>query len=152
VQIVMGDGRMELERQWEESGSQNFDVLVLDAFSSDSVPTHLMTREALELYRRHLKPDGVILFHITNRFLDLRSVTYHLAQDAGLEAILIEHQPDDKFLYHTTWVALTNNQPLAARIKQTGRAINWPANLKKVLWTDDYSSLIPLINWSFSVW
>ena len=152
VQIVMGDGRLELERQWAVSGSQNFDVLVLDAFSSDSVPMHLMTREALVLYRRHVKPDGVIIFHVTNRFLDLRSVTYQLAQDAGLEPILLDHQPNDAFLYHSSWVALTNNRELATRIAQFGNVIPRPDNLKQVLWTDDHSSLIPLINWSFSIW
>jgi spermidine synthase len=147
----LGDGRLELGRQWKESGSQNFDVLVLDAFSSDAVPTHLMTREALELYRRHIKPDGVIIFHVTNRLLDLRSVAYRLAQDAEMASVLLEHRPTDKFLEYSIWVVLTSDRKWVARIGELGHPVSMPENSPGELWTDDFSSLLPLIKW-FSFW
>ena len=74
IDIVLGDARISLERELAEGHSQNFDVLVLDTFSSDSIPVHLVTKEAFALYLEHLAPDGIIAAHITNLHLDLQPV------------------------------------------------------------------------------
>jgi predicted membrane-bound spermidine synthase len=75
IEVVMGDGRLSMENE----PPQNFDVLIMDAFSSDAVPVHLLTKEAFEIYQRHLKPDGTILVNISNRYLDLRPVVENAA-------------------------------------------------------------------------
>jgi hypothetical protein len=87
--IVIGDGRLALA----QAPDRNYDVLVVDAFSSDSVPMHLLTREALAVYRQKLAPHGVILFHVSNRYLNLEPVVAALAQDAGLDAKLMDYRP-----------------------------------------------------------
>src|SRR5207244_11884299 len=83
IELPLGDARLSLERE----PSQQFDVLAIDAFSSDAIPVHLITSEALGIYRRHMKPGGVIAFHVTNRYLDLVPVVQALAAAQGLAAI-----------------------------------------------------------------
>ncbi len=89
VDVVPGDARLVLEQE----ADQQFDLLVLDAFSGDAIPTHLLTSEAMQVYLRHLKDDGVLAFHISNLHFDLRRVTESLASDAKLSAITLETQP-----------------------------------------------------------
>jgi uncharacterized membrane protein len=89
--VVMGDGRLSLERE----APRGYDVLGIDAFSGDSIPMHLITREAMAIYLRHLKPDGVIVFQATNRFVNLMPVVKRLASEYGLEAVLIADLPTD---------------------------------------------------------
>src|SRR5262249_23319997 len=90
IDVVAGDGRLSLERE----PRQNFDFFVLDAFSGDSIPVHLLTREAFALYLTHLAPDGVLAAHVTNRYLDLTSVVGALAADCGRQALLIRDAAD----------------------------------------------------------
>src|SRR5271170_5447038 len=85
IEIVLGDGRLSLEREQ----SQQFDVLAMDAFSGDSIPLHLLTREAMTIYLRHLKPGGVLAFQATNRFINIAPVVASLAQERGLTAVMI---------------------------------------------------------------
>src|SRR5262249_44897593 len=87
--IVEGDGRLSMSRDT----SSPFDLLLVDAFSSDAIPLHLITREALSLYRRHLTADGIIAWHISNRYLDLRPVLSALATDASLSTFVVREQP-----------------------------------------------------------
>lgn len=84
VDIVLGDGRLSLADQ----PVGRFDALVLDAFSSDAIPVHLLTREAVDLYLSRLRPDGLLVFHISNRYLDLAPVLANIAEDAGLEGLI----------------------------------------------------------------
>jgi spermidine synthase len=77
IEIVLGNARLNMERE----PAQDYDVLAIDAFSSDSIPVHLITREAMAVYLRHIKPGGVIAFHVTNRFLQLAPVVKELADD-----------------------------------------------------------------------
>jgi spermidine synthase len=88
--VVLGDARLTLER----AGDGSYDVLVIDAFSSDSIPTHLLTEEALALYLKKLSARGVVLFHISNRYLDLAPVVAALAFDAGVQARFLSYQPE----------------------------------------------------------
>src|SRR5579872_7350574 len=93
--ILMGDARLTLERQLANEGPQNYDILAVDAFSSDAIPVHLLTREAIQLYFRHLKPEGVLALHISNRYLDLKPVCEGGATAVGREAWVIEDEGDE---------------------------------------------------------
>jgi hypothetical protein len=90
VEITMGDARLSMEREQR----QDFDLLVLDAFSSDAIPVHLLTKEACELYLRHLKPNGIIAVHISNHYLDLEPVVVNLAKHFGFRLALIDFEDD----------------------------------------------------------
>ncbi|UCG98293.1 MAG: fused MFS/spermidine synthase, partial [Burkholderiales bacterium] len=94
IDIVVGDGRLSLERELKAGGPRGFDVLGIDAFSGDSIPMHLITREAMALYVRHLAPDGVIVFQATNRYVDLPPVIQRLAAEQGMQARLVPDWPD----------------------------------------------------------
>ena len=91
IELPLGDARLTLERE----PPQDFDVLAIDAFSSDAIPVHLITTEAVEVYLRHMKPDGVIAFHVTNRYLDLVPVVEGIAHELGLHALWIDDDGDD---------------------------------------------------------
>jgi hypothetical protein len=91
--VIMGDGRLSLERELRTQGSRRYDVLGIDAFSGDSIPMHLITREALQLYLQHLAPDGVLVFQATNRYIDLMPVLQRHAAELGLHAVLVEDSP-----------------------------------------------------------
>jgi SAM-dependent methyltransferase/MFS family permease len=138
VDIVEGDARLSLEGEPE----QHFDVLVLDAFSGDSVPMHLLSREAFQLYFRHLKPGGVLAAHVSNRFLDLTSVVGRAAGSLGLSylSVLSLGNPDEQTLA-ATWVLVSANRGFlnSPVFKADGRRI--PPASRVRLWTDDYSNL-----------
>ncbi|MBV5323235.1 fused MFS/spermidine synthase, partial [bacterium] len=108
--IVMGDARISLEQELILGQPQNFDVLVLDTFSSDSIPVHLVTKEAFALYLDHLAPDGIIAAHISNRHLDLRPVFWQLAQKFGLETVQVNRpasQGENGF--PSEWILMSRN-------------------------------------------
>jgi SAM-dependent methyltransferase len=107
ITSALGDARLVLEREPD----QRFDVLAIDAFSSDSIPVHLITREAIKLYARHVKPEGVIAFHISNRYLDLQPVVAQLGADIGYSALRWLDDPgDESYLYRSDWVLVTKSQ------------------------------------------
>ncbi|MGH8691401.1 MAG: spermidine synthase, partial [Burkholderiales bacterium] len=115
TEIVLGDGRLSLERE----PPRGYDVLGIDAFSGDSIPMHLVTREAMAIYLRHIKPDGVIVFQATNRFIDLLPVVKRLAAEFGLEAVNVSDAPeaDDgaEYWYSSTdQIIVTRNRQLLA--------------------------------------
>jgi hypothetical protein len=142
IDIVMGDARLSLERQ----EPQNFDVLAVDAFSGDSIPVHLLTRQAFELYLRHLKGDGILAVHISNKYLNLEPVVSAAATRLNKEAVMITNSDDHpKGIYAATWILLGEHQALTgARQIEQGGTILAPAG-PKYLWTDDYSSLLKLL-------
>jgi len=116
TELVMGDGRLSLEREARE-GSRGYDVLGIDAFSGDSIPMHLVTREAMALYVKHIKPDGVIVFQATNRYVDLLPVVKKLAAEFGMEAVNVSDSPDEddgpEYWYSSTdQVIVTRNRKL----------------------------------------
>ncbi|HWI36794.1 MAG TPA: fused MFS/spermidine synthase [Burkholderiales bacterium] len=115
TEVILGDGRLSLERE----PPRGYDVMGIDAFSGDSIPMHLITREAMALYVKHLKPDGVIVFQATNRFIDLLPVVKRLAEEFGMEAVNISDSPDvvdgPQYWYSATdQVIVTRNQKLLA--------------------------------------
>ncbi|MBU6381664.1 MAG: fused MFS/spermidine synthase [Proteobacteria bacterium] len=112
-EIVLGDGRLALERE----APRQYDVLAVDAFSGDSIPMHLLTKEAMAAYVKHLAPGGVIVFQATNRFVDLQPVAKRLADAFGLQAVLIEDSPDfktgpERWYLNTDQIVMTKNKAL----------------------------------------
>lgn len=136
VELVPGDARLTLERE----EPQGFDVLVLDAFSGDAIPVHLLTREAMEIYRRHLSDDGVLAIHISNLYFDLKAIVSGLANDANLESIVIsDEQAACPGALKSCWVLLSNQKHTLS--KASGAANLTQPIGKLVLWTDDKSNL-----------
>ncbi len=146
VTMVLGDARISLEREFAENGSQNFNVLALDTFSSDSIPVHLVTKEAFALYLEHLAPDGIIAAHITNLHLDLQPVFWGLADHYGLSMVRVEYKGDDNGGYASHWILLARDPALLDVPAIQDHAIDlsgYSTNLK--LWTDDYSNLFQIL-------
>jgi hypothetical protein len=144
VEIVMGDARLSMERE----PPQQFDLLALDAFSSDSIPVHLLTREAFELYQRHLKTNGVLAVHISNHYLDLEPVMLNLARQFHYQASLIDYDEneEDWWMYSSTWMLLTRDQRiLGSPAIAEGISAVRAGNPKVPLWTDDFASLFPIL-------
>jgi hypothetical protein len=130
-----------------------FDVLAVDAFSSDAIPLHLLTREAFETYRRTLSPDGVLLVHVSNRFLDLEPVVGAIAKEMGLSARQLFYQPDAEGWtdsYNASiWIALTANEAAMVRFTEaTGQGGDWvPLTTRDDVpaWTDGFASILPVL-------
>ena len=144
LDVLLGDARIVLERQLAAGRAQAFDVLAIDAFNSDAIPIHLLTLECFQLYWSHLKPDGVLAIHVSNRFIDLPPVVARLAAEVGKEVVFIGNSQDrDLGVYSSDWVLMTaNGDFLAASALQEDRE-EMPA--PGPLWTDDYSSLIGVL-------
>ena len=145
IEISLGDARLALERE----PPQQFDVLAVDAFSSDAIPVHLITREALGAYLRHVRPDGIVAFHLSNRFLDLVPVAARLAKEHGLHAYLVRDDPDDEDetgRSKTDWVLIARDEAVLKRpvLVEAGAE---PAEDQPEwrTWTDDYSNLIQIL-------
>jgi SAM-dependent methyltransferase len=142
VDIVPGDARLSLERE----PPQRFDVLAIDAFSGDSIPVHLLTREAFELYFRQLKPDGILAVHVSNQYLNLQPVVAAAAASLEKEAVLVSNEDDHpKGIYAAAWILLGNPESLEGqpKIEEAGRILR-PARYQ-ALWTDDRSELFRLL-------
>ena len=121
---------------------------MFDAFSGDAIPLHLLTAEAVQLYKRHLAPGGILAFHISNGHVDLEPATVLLARAAGMQIRRISNLPNDELgEFPATWMLLTENQDFFAQ-PEVARAAREPLLSKQYrLWTDDYSSLLPVLHW-----
>lgn len=141
TEIILGDARLQLERE----PAQLFDVLLVDAFSGDSVPIHLLTREAFAQYFRHLKPNGVLAVHITNRFLDLRPVVKAAADHFGRDVRLLDSESiPEKLLLRSRW-ALLGKDPGFFNDPQLSSATTIAARNGFQPWKDDYSSIFSIL-------
>src|SRR5215471_17579227 len=128
IEIVSGDGRLSMERETQEP----FDLVVLDAFSGDSIPVHLLTREAFALYLSRLKRDGMVAVHITNKYVDLAQVVRALAEDAGRGVEVVRNAADPALgVFESTWMLVKNIEVVGAR--------------RSKVWTDDYSNLFGVL-------
>jgi spermidine synthase len=150
AKMVLGDARLSLSR--EPAG--RLDLLAVDAFSSDAIPIHLLTREALQVYRRALKPDGLLLVHISNRYLDLEPVLAAAAKSDGWHAAAFDYSPEPgeegRNLSRSIWVAMTRDKDslMTLRIASAEDAHLWRPLLGRPGfpgWTDDYASILPLL-------
>ena len=142
TEIVTGDARLSLARE----EPQAYDVLVLDAFSSDSIPVHLLTREAFVLYWRHLRPDGVLAVHVSNQYLNLQPVVVAAASALGKHAVAIGDRGDSaQGTFRSDWVLVTSNEEFLA-LPAIGAAANAPVSVDGLrTWTDDYSNLVSVL-------
>ncbi|MCR8958261.1 fused MFS/spermidine synthase [Variovorax sp. S2] len=139
---VLGDARLALERE----APQGFDLLAVDAFSGDAVPVHLLTAEALDVYLRHMKPDGIVAFHVSNRYLELAPVVARIAALKGVHAVLVsDDAKESKWLNSTDWVLVARDPAVLVREPLRGAAspIALPADTRP--WTDDFNNLLGVI-------
>ena len=138
LEIVIGDARLSLDRELP----QQFDVILLDAFSGDSVPVHLLTKEAFEIYKRHLRPDGIIAVHVTNTYLSLAPVVNKVAETIGMKTTRLEtdNEGDD---YYTDYVLVTNN---AAFLAANPTPDELKTHLEVPVWTDKNHNLFRILN------
>ncbi len=147
VSVVTGDARISLEQELSSGHPQNFDILVLDTFSSDSIPIHLVTKEAFTLYLEHLAPNGVIAAHISNRHLNLQPVVWRLAKEFNLQMVMIAKPASaDAGSFPSEWVLLTQDPLLFEIPTIKSRAIPFTDSDPSIrLWTDDYSNLFQIL-------
>jgi hypothetical protein len=159
-----GDARLTLEQELKAGEPQHYDMLVLDAFSGDAIPAHLLTEQAFEIYMKHLAAaagggpndiekngsgrDGAIAIHITNHYVDLEPVVRALADKFGLKTVRVETPAiTSKGLFHADWMLLTKNEGLLAALTPFARPDSTPQGKRKpaMLWTDDKNNLFDVL-------
>ena len=148
IDVVLGDGRLSLERE----APQNFDLLAIDAFAGDSIPMHLLTREAMQAYIKHLAPGGVMVFQATNRFVNIAPVVARLASEFGMSAVMVTDEPEgthttgiDYWLSSTDQIILTQNRSIlnAPALRNAAQTLPHDPNFR--LWTDDFYNLFSVL-------
>ena len=155
VEVAMGDARLSLERELAGGDLRKFDVLALDAFSSDAIPVHLLTEEAFDLFIRCLRvPGGILAVHISNRYLDLVSVVHGYAERHGLPSVLVSADEDDQGGWTSDWILLSRPDSLFAAEPIAGAATPWDSTSYHPIrpWTDQYSNLLSVLRapWSWN--
>jgi len=148
VQIVLGDGRLSLD----QAPNHYYDLIFIDAFSSDAIPTHLLTLEALSVYRSKLSENGVLVFHLSNRYLDLEPVLGRLVQTAGIAGLIRENTGRTRELLESggdpsIWAAVASRASLLGTLEGDKR---WrPLRVREgiTLWTDDFSNVFSVFRW-----
>jgi hypothetical protein len=141
--IILGDGRLSMAA----APDHRYGLIVIDAFTSDAIPIHLLTKEAVAIYRQKVAEHGIIALHISNRYFDLRPVAAALAEDAGLQAILLNDWPrnDEPLVYASSWVLLTNDPKFLARANVTQKWRELKNDHTTALWTDNYSNILQVL-------
>ncbi len=146
IEVVLGDARVSLEDELLRGGSNDFDLLVIDTFSGDTIPLHLLTQEAFEIYLSHLNEGGIIAINISNRLFDLARIIYRVADEFDLDAARIEDRGDGIQSYDSEWMLLTHNEAFLQLPAIDGRSLQPPADPTSVrLWTDDFSNLFQIL-------
>jgi spermidine synthase len=145
--IVIGDARLKLR----EASDAGFDLLIVDAFSSDAIPAHLLTREAVASFMAKIRPSGALIIHISNQFLDLAPVIAAIADDAGLAGFVGERAPDvsgmAKLYSESRWVALARDPAVLSALGAVDGWNKLDAIPGARLWTDDYVDVLSAIKW-----
>jgi hypothetical protein len=148
IRVVIGDGRIQLARAPHAA----YDLVILDAFSSDAVPVHLLTREALALYLRKLSPNGILALHITNNHLDLEPVVAGVAHSLGLTGLSRDHRATEaereRGVNRSHWVALARNPAALGALAEDARWKPLTANADQPVWTDQFSNILSVVDWS----
>jgi hypothetical protein len=141
IEVVLGDARLSMERETP----QHYDILILDAFSSDAIPVHLLTDEAFQLYLKHLNEGGVIAAHLSNRHLDLRPIVQGLAEKYGLEVRFFGWE-EQRRRVQADWMILTKNERVHSHPFILQRAIEYKTPVSSPrIWTDDFSNLVEIL-------
>ncbi len=145
MDFVLGDARLSLEHE----SPQNFDIIALDAFNSDSPPLHLLTKEAFDIYMKHLTPDGAIMIHATSSYLDFYPVVTKLAALYGMHCSYLLDMNEDqaKNRSASVWLMVTKNQTLINHPDILAMTVPVTSESDFECWTDDYSSLFPIMTW-----
>ena len=144
ITFAEGDARASLQRE----GAQGFDVLVVDAFSGDAIPLHLLTREAMRVYRRHLAAGGVLAFHVSNQYVDLEPEIGELARAEGMEARSVtSYANEPRGEFRASWVLVAGDAGWFEREGVAGKVNHIEPRAGVGAWTDDRSSLLPLVRW-----
>ncbi|MCZ6837608.1 MAG: fused MFS/spermidine synthase [Planctomycetota bacterium] len=154
VNIVLGDARLTLDKVEADT----FDLLVLDAFSSDSIPVHLLTKEAASMYIDTLKPNGLLAFHISNRYLDLKPIMGNLAQSLGLVCfvqhdVVSDGQENTQPHSSSIWIVMARSVEDLMPLHPDSTRSKWeraPIDPELQVWTDDYSNILGVFNWGFN--
>ena len=148
IEVAMGDARLSLERELQQGETRRFDILALDAFSSDAIPVHLLTEEAFGVYFRRLRePDGILAVHITNRYLDLIPVVHGFALSHGLASAMISSDEDEEGSYSSDWILLASSGAVLSRDSIAAASTPWDSTSYRLIrpWTDDYTNLITVL-------
>jgi hypothetical protein len=146
AEVVLGDARLSLERELARGGPQQFDAFIVDAFTGDAIPAHLLTRESFRLYFAHLKPGGRLFVHISNRYLDLRPLLLGLARDAGREALVIPTHGKPPLTVGAVWALVApDGRGFSAGEREAAARSDLPPPGPPVVWTDEYSNLLGLL-------
>ena len=152
VEDYLGDARIVMERQVEQANRQRFDVLAVDAFTSDAIPVHLLTKECFDLYWKHLKHDGILAVHVSNRYLDLSPVIRKIAELFGKEAYGVYYQPTkdkdrpEKAFSPSEWILVTDNNDFLSHKTVKTALKPWPVDAPQpLLWTDDFSNIYSVL-------
>jgi len=144
IEVVVGDARLVLERELAEGAGRRFDLLVVDAFTGGVIPVHLLTREAFEVYWKHLRADGILAVHISNRYLDLHPVVSGLAAELGRSSVRVDGEAGAELgLRPSTWVLVTTNRAFLESAEVASR-VEPPAG-GPIVWTDDFTNLLRVL-------
>jgi hypothetical protein len=148
IEVALGDARLTLEGEASRGDFQKFDVLVLDAFSSDAIPMHLLTHEAFQVYARHLRgPASVIAVHISNQTLDLRPVLAGISRDFGFHALRVEPLLPTGPFSQSDWILLSRDSAALSGAELLAHSEAFPAKTRPISWTDDYCDLLRVMRW-----
>lgn len=147
IEIIPGDARLSMQRELDQNERQEFDVLVIDAFSGDAIPVHLLTQEAFEIYFRQLRrPSGILAIHVTNTYLDLRPVVIGAAEHFGYKAVWVHSRGDGRLSEGAEWVLLSRNSlPLGSDLGGSELSKDSSSSRDNRPWTDDYSNLLQIL-------
>ena len=147
MNVVLGDARLTLA----DAPDGKFDLLVLDAFTSDAIPMHLMTLEALNLYKRKMAPDGLLAINISNRYLDLEPVVAQLAKKVGWVAwsqlLTVSDEEKERGMTDSNWMLLGAVSPRVEAVSRKGYWTPSTAKPNTPLWTDDFSNMLSVVKW-----
>jgi spermidine synthase len=142
VDVILGDGRFSMAA---EPADLRLDCLVLDAFSGDAIPSHLLTAEAFELYKKHLAPHGVICVHVSNRFLDLEAVVATAAKRLGWRAALFDSDETEMMGYSATWVLLGPDSAVIRQLERNGKGKLLEPPRRFTPWTDEHINVLAIL-------
>ncbi len=152
IDVRQGDARLLLEQELKDDGSRQFDVLVVDAFSSDSIPVHLLTRECFDLYWQHIAPGGVLAVHVSNRHLNLQPVVFQHAQRQKVPALFVKQSKtsiaqESPVMSPSEWIVMTTDSDLSRQLRRSSDVTELDGKGQGSVpeWTDNYSSLWELL-------
>jgi hypothetical protein len=149
IDVVLGDARISMEREKDRGERQHFDILAVDAFASDAIPVHLLTRECYQIYRYHMQEDGILAMHISSRYFDLGPVVRSLPSSSRGNTPQVVWVPAEgnprQGTDSTDWVLITSNARFLSTPDVQTAIASWPAGQTPMLWTDDYTNILSLL-------